>query len=108
MATRRKPSENFTGITLDQWHASVDNITWAQQSREYRMMLSVVLNESHLAHQSAAGCSEGRGFGRVEGYHMAMEVLRSLGKKPSKIPIPPAETFDETSQHTFKAQEPLD
>lgn len=108
MATRKKPSDQFTGITLEQWHSSSENISWAARSREYRMMLSVILNESHLAHKSAAGCSEGRGFGRVEGYHMAMDVLRSLGKNPPKQTPPPQDTFDETSQHVFKDQEPLD
>lgn len=105
---RRKPELTFTGVTLDQWQSSVDNITWAQNTPQFKVMLSIVLNECRLAHQSASGCSEGRAFGRVEGYHMALEVLRSLGRKPDRTPPVLAESFDEASQNSFKEKETLD
>lgn len=84
-----KPSEQFTGLTLEQWHQETDNITWAQQEPRFKMMLSVILNEVDTAHKTCAGCSEGRAFGRVEGYHMAIEVFRSLARKPTKPPPEP-------------------
>lgn len=105
---RRKPELTFTGATLEQWQSSVDNITWAQNTPQFKVMLSIVLNECRLAHQLASGCSEGRAFGRVEGYHMALEVLRSLGRKPERIASALPETFDEPSQQSFKDKEPLD
>lgn len=105
---RRKPEITFTGATLEQWHADIDNITWAQQEPRFKVMLSIVLNRCSVAHQSAAGCSEGRAFGRVEGYHMALEELRSLGRKPDRTSPALPETFDEASQNSFKDKEPLD
>lgn len=84
-----KPADQFTGITLEDWWADVNNITWAQQEPRFRVMLSVILNESRLAHETAAGCSGERAFGRVEGYHMALNVMRGLGQRPPKPPKEP-------------------
>lgn len=108
MKVRRKTEITYTGITLEQWQSATENITWAQQEPRFKAMVSVVLNESRLAHQLASGCSEGRAFGRVEGYHAALEVLRSLGRKPERIPQDARETFDEPSQTAFKDSETLD
>ncbi len=108
MAARRKPDISFTGVTLEQWQSDVNNLTWAQQEPRFRALVSVVLNESHLAHETVAGCSGERAFGRVEGYHLALNVLRSLTKKPMRQSPDLPETFDEPSQHIYKDKEPLD
>ena len=104
---RNKPTEQFTGLTLDQWLSDMGNVAWAQQEPRFKMMLSVLLNESKLAYASAAGCSEGRAFGRVEGYNLALDVLRNLGRPTPKEPKEPEATFDEPSE-TTKSNEPYD
>lgn len=108
MARRPKPQEQFTGITLEQWQIDMENIRWAQQEPRFKQALSVVLNESRLAHEMAAGCSEARAFGRVEGYHLALEVLRSLAKRPPKPELPIEATHDEPPENMFRDKEPLD
>lgn len=105
---RKKTEKTFTGLTLEQWQSSLENIQWAQDEPRFKMMLSVILNQCSLAHQSAAGCTGERAFGRVEGYHMALEVLRSMAKRAEKPPSPLQETFDEPSQNALKDAEPLD
>ena len=108
MAARPKPTELFTGLTLEQWLGDTNNITWAQQEPRFKMMLSVLLNESSITYLGANGCSEGRAFGRVEGYNQAIEVLRSLGRRPDRKTKEPDATFDEPPEHTLKDKEPFD
>jgi len=107
MASRRKPSDNFTGMTLEEWHSDSENIQWAKTDPRFKRMLSVILNECPVAHQSVQGCSEGRAFGRVEGYHMALDMFRMLAKRPEKTPKLPDETYDEPLDN-FKEQPPRD
>lgn len=104
----KKPFEQFTGLTLEQWRSDVSNITWAQQEPRFKMMLSVLLNESTTAIKTAAGCSEGRAFGRVEGYNMALDALRSLGQRPERRAKEPDATFDEPPAGALKVNEPFD
>ena len=104
---KNKP-ESFTGITLEQWHADPSNLTWTLVEPRFKMMLSVLLNESSGVYQGVVGCSEGRAFGRVEGYAHAIEVLRSLGR-PATKPVKAVEaTFDEPSEMSMKTNEPFD
>lgn len=103
-----KPTEQFTGLTLEQWLADVSNITWAQQEPHFKMMLSVLLNETRVTYLGAEGCSEGRAFGRVEGYNLAIEVLRSLGRRPDRRAKEPDATFDEAPAGALKTNEPFD
>ena len=108
MGNKLKPTEEFTGLTAEQWLAQSENIVWAQREPRFRMMLSAVLNECRIAHATAAGCTGERAFGRVEGYHLALEVLRSLGRRPE-----PRETLVETTdrdalEETLRKDEPLD
>src|SRR5690349_5601239 len=99
MARRRKPQEVFTGITLEQWQRNPENILWAQREPRFKEILSVILNESPVAYQTASGCSEGRAFGRVEGYLMALEVMRKLAKREDKEVRELEPTFDEKPEH---------
>ena len=105
---RIKSTEQFTGLTLEQWLGDVDNITWAQQEPRFKMMLSVLLNESRVTYLGASGCSEGRAFGRVEGYNQAIEVLRSLGRAPVKLKKELEATFDEPLEQSLKQQDVYD
>ena len=100
--------EQFTGLTLEQWLSDIGNVTWAQQEPRFKMMLSVLLNESTRISGTVAGCSEGRAFGRIEGYTMALEDLRKLGYPPRKQPKDPDATFDEPAAGVTKTNEPYD
>lgn len=86
--TRRVLQQSYTGLTLEQWHAQTQNITWATLDPKFREICSVVLNESQIVIETAHGCSGERAFGRVEGYQMALRVLQSLARKPES-PAPP-------------------
>lgn len=79
----KPPEDLFTGLTMDQWRSDRSNVEWAQQDKRFKMMLSVVLNEAHILFKLNNGCSEGRSYGRVEGYHLALDMFRNLG-----IPAP--------------------
>lgn len=103
-----KSPPQFTGTTLDQWLSDFENIRWAQQEPKFHMLVSVVLNEQQRAAAPESGCSEGRAYGRVEGYYAALEVLRSLGRRPPK-PVPDVEaTHDEPPDQSFRNQDTVD
>lgn len=95
--TRRKKkvvAPSYTGITLEQWHAQTENITWAQLDPKFREICCVVLNESQLIPLTAHGCSGERAFGRIEGYQRALDVLLSMAKKPEKVEPQLEPTFE--------------
>ena len=107
MASRRKPDPAFTGVTLEQWQSSLDNIAWAQQEPRYRMMLSVALNELQrlpLDGKESESCK----LGNVQGYLKCIEVLRSLGRRPNTVPDSPVATFDEANNPQATTEEPHD
>lgn len=108
MVKAKNRPEYFTGVTLDKWLSDTNNIMWAQTDPRFREALSVVLNEAVRAHLTAVGCSEARAFGRVEGYHLALDVMRSLGRKPVK-PEPEIEaTHDEPAERVWQAGDARD
>jgi hypothetical protein len=102
---KNRPSEQFTGLTLAQWLSDMGNVTWAQQEPRFKMMLSAVANEAQSV--PVSGCSEGRALGRVEGFFMAVNVLRLLGRPTPKQPREPEATFDEPAG-ILKTNEPYD
>lgn len=103
-----KPLEQFTGLTLEQWQANFENIRWTQLEPRFRSMLSVVLHQLEMVPATCSNCSGERAFGRVEGYKMALDVLRSLGVRPPKEQPPIEATHDEPPEKAFRPMEPLD
>lgn len=103
---KKKPEDHFTGLTLEQWQADVSNISWAQQEPRFKMMLSVLLNESQR--MPIGNISEGRALGRVEGLHYALEQLRNLGRRPGKGPVEPEATYDERPEKALKPTDVYD
>jgi hypothetical protein len=103
-----KPAQQFTGVTLDQWKSDHENIRWCQTSPHFQVICSVVLNEMQRAAAPEQGCSEGRAYGRVEGYMSALEVLRDMGRPPVKPVLPISPTHDEPPDQSFKTQDVVD
>lgn len=104
---RRKQTEQFTGLTLEQWLSDVSNITWAQQEPRFKMMMSVLLNELPNVKIDSAS-SEGCRLGNVQGYLKALEVFRKLGQRPERKSREPEATFDEPLPNAMQTSEPLD
>jgi len=94
---RIRKLDTYTGTTLESWQADLENVRWAQNEPRFRMACSVVLHEAARMLVTCAGCSEGRAFGRSEGYNEALAVLRSLAMRPSKATEPLEETFERPS-----------
>lgn len=92
MSSKKKPVPSFSGITLEQWQSQTDLVAWAQRDPMFRQINYVLLNELPRVTEDIVGCSEGRALGRVEGFKLALLILRSLAVKPLKEPdIPPAD-----------------
>ncbi len=93
--SKRTPPDTYTGTTLESWQADAENIRWAASEPRFRMAVSVVLHEAARMLVTCAGCSEGRAFGRSEGYYEALTVLRSLALRPPRAAPVAEATFDE-------------
>lgn len=92
-SARRKVEESFTGMTLEQWQTNTDLIAWARREPIFKQISYILLNESLKVKDTVNGCSGERAFGRVEGYQMALEVLRALTVKPTKETVIQEEDF---------------
>lgn len=107
---KQRKIELFTGVTLEQWQADVQNIRWAQTTPEFRAMLSVLLHEMERVPEKAAAamCSEGRAFGRLEGFRDAIETLRNMGRSLPKATPDIEATHDERPENAFKLEDVRD
>ncbi len=77
-------------MTLDQWQSQADLISWARTEPIFRQICYIVQNELPKVVETVQGCSEARAFGRVEGFKLALGILKSLTVKPAKE-APPSE-----------------
>lgn len=85
-----KPEPVLVGISLEQWRMDQQRLAWAQHQNLFKEIVGVVQNESYLALAPIPGGSESRMLGRAEGYHMALEVLRSMARH-IELPAPQLE-----------------
>lgn len=107
-STRRKVTPSFTGMTLEQWQSQTDLVGWAQREPIFKQINYVILNELPRVTEEIAGCSEGRALGRIEGFKLALLVLRSLAVRPIKEPdIPPAD-FKAPAENSLETSDILD
>jgi len=83
----KKPKPVLLGISLDQWRSDSARLQWAQQQIVFKEIVTVIQNESYLALAPIPGGSENRMLGRAEGYHMALEVLKSMAQR-IELPVP--------------------
>lgn len=100
---KRKTPELFTGITLEKWQSDPENIRWAHIEPRFQMQASVLLNEAHRAHELPNSTVE-----TVRGYHLAVQVFRSMGYKPPKEVPEVEDKFDERPQNAFKTDDVRD
>lgn len=103
-----KPTDQFTGINLERWQSDSENLRWAQTEPRFRVAMSVVLHGLEDVPATCTGCSGERAFGRVEGYQMALNVLRDMTHRPPKERPPIEATHDEPPEQVFREKEPLD
>lgn len=104
-STRRKVEESFTGMTLEQWQSNTDFVSWARTEPIFKQICYIVLNELPKVIETVQGCSEGRAFGRVEGFKIALAVLRSLTIKPEKATSPDGPGFDSAPENSITPPE---
>lgn len=105
--TKNKP-QVFTGLTLEEWQADVENIRWAQQEPRFRMLLSVLMNESLKLLRDCVGHSEGRALGKHEGFVAAIDKLQQLGERPPKPQVPMDDEYKDTREYGFRDTGPRD
>jgi len=90
MPKKLKPKPVIVGISLEQWRSDSQRLAWCQHQMLFKEIVGVVQNEAYLALSPIQGGSESRMLGRAEGYHMALEVLRSMARGID-LPVPQLE-----------------
>lgn len=98
-----KPAWSYGGLNAELWKSDNKRVVWAQQTPEFRDLLTVLINERRRALHQVPQTTENRLLGKVEGYDIAINVLESLmsGMEPPKAtlgnPNYPADTETTTA-----------
>lgn len=73
-------------MDLPRWQADTKRIQWAQNTDQFRDIITVLNNERGRALAAPIGMTENRLLGRAEGYEMALNVIRQLATHEPATP----------------------
>lgn len=83
---RKKTHYPLQGTTLRQWQADSNLVKWAQEEPNFRLALTVLINERISGFQDKVPPSEARMLGRVEGFEKAIAFFNELQKTKFENP----------------------
>lgn len=88
----RKPAWQFTGMSLAEWQATPNLVQWAQQSAEFKLFYTMLINERRQA--LGRNGSEPRQLGLAEGYELALTVAERAAQGAHVEPATEPEAYE--------------
>lgn len=89
----KRPSYRWSGISAAEWRATPSLIEWAQQSPQYRDLLTLLINDRNAILDSlpSTNTTENCLLGRHQAYDALIAHFKSLTEGVAIVPSAPSE-----------------